>query len=197
MKNIEEKTEINEVLDAQQRIARRQLFKRLKSKIQRGRQLAKRRMASKDKLDARAEREARQLMRIKVAGKQGQDYKNLPLASRIQIDKRLAAKKSAIKKLSKRLLPKIRKAEQERLARVRATSSASNQQKNEEYEYNCIRELYDVINFLINNIDEEDALDMAREKIEKEKESDDRKHEIMIDRAKTVNKNMKNKEEVK
>lgn len=118
--NISEEVEqVDEVLDMAQRRARGRMMKRIKGRIARGQRIARRRKASQDKLKVRAQRKAKQEVRKKVAGKQGVQYKDLPAASKIQIDKRVEKKKALVNRLSKRMLPKVRKAEAERLKKMR------------------------------------------------------------------------------
>ena len=116
-------SEIQEVLSLQQRRARKLLLRRIKGKIKRGRAIARRRMANPEKLKKRAAKRAREAIRKRVAGKRGEKYSQLPLSARMQIDKQVAKRKSLIKRLATRMLPKVRKAERERLAKVRAAAS--------------------------------------------------------------------------
>jgi hypothetical protein len=120
---ITEDLSLDEVLNLQQRMKRKMMFRRIKGKIKRGRALAQRRMANKDKLKTRAQRKARQLVRTKLAGKQGEKYKDLPLATRAAIDKKLEKKKALISRIATRLVPKVTKAERERLASYRKSKS--------------------------------------------------------------------------
>lgn len=107
--------ELSEVLNLAQRRKRAIAFRRSKAKVLRGRKIAQRRMASKDKLKVRARRKAIQLIRRRVAGAKGLDYTNLSPAEKEQIDKRVAQRKGAIAKIASRLMPKVTKAERERL----------------------------------------------------------------------------------
>lgn len=108
---------LEEALNTAQRMKRRAIMRRLKSKIQRGRKIAQRKRASQDKLKKRASRQARQIVRKKLAGARGGNYNDLPLSSRQQIDKRLEKKKTLISRIAKRLIPKVRKAESQRLSK--------------------------------------------------------------------------------
>lgn len=107
--------ELNETLNFQQRIQRAQILRRNARKVERARELAKRRMADDTKLHKRALVQARDFFRRKVAGKRGEQYDTLSVPEKIAIDKLLDSKKNAIVKLATRLLPKVRQAEQERL----------------------------------------------------------------------------------
>lgn len=130
--------ELQEVLSIQQRRARKMQLRRLKGKIQRGRRLAQKRMANPEKLKKRAAKKAKEMIRKRVAGKRGEKYKQLPLSARIQIDKQVAKRKSMIQKLAKRMLPKVRKAERERLKKVR-------QKVQESFEYQTIHEAVQLV----------------------------------------------------
>ena len=120
--NISE-SQLHEVLSIQQRRARKMLLRRIKGKIKRGRAIARRRMANPEKLKKRAAKRAREAIRKRVAGARGAKYSQLPLSARMQIDKQVAKRKSLIKRLATRMLPKVRKAERERLAKVRAAAT--------------------------------------------------------------------------
>lgn len=112
--------DINEVLNFSQRMKKRIIMRRLKNKIKRGRKIAQRKMANTQKLQGRAKRQARQIMRGKLAGSLGKNYAKLPISAKIQIDKKLEKRKQVIDRLAKRILPKTRKAERERLASFRS-----------------------------------------------------------------------------
>ena len=95
---------------------RRRTFQRIKPKIKLGRERAKRRIASKEKLLNRTRRQVRQMMLKKFTKDIPQS--ELTFARRQEIEKRL--EKPAIKKridmIVKKEFPKVRKAE---LARKR------------------------------------------------------------------------------
>jgi nicotinic acid mononucleotide adenylyltransferase len=102
-------------LTLMQRRKRAISFRKAKAKIMRGRKIAQRRMAPTEKLRKRARKKAIQLIRTKVAGQKGAQYNSLTPAEKIQIDKRVEQRKGSIAKIAQRLLPKVRKAERERL----------------------------------------------------------------------------------
>lgn len=130
--------DLSEVLNLAQRRKRALSFRRAKSKILRGRKIAQRRMASKDKLKIRARRKAIQLIRRKVAGAKGLDYANLTPSEKEQIDKRVDQRKGAIAKIASRLMPKVTKAERERL---KAFLSSKNEEVSSDV-LNIIMEAY-------------------------------------------------------
>jgi nicotinic acid mononucleotide adenylyltransferase len=136
---IKEEMTLDEVLNLQQRIKKRMVMKRIKNKIKIGRRKAKFRMANKTKLTGRAQKQARQMLRGRLAGSLGKNYKNLGLSQRAQIDKKLEGKKAVIARLAKRLMPKVKKAEMTRLSKARKT-------RNEGFEQLAVIEsVYDVV----------------------------------------------------
>lgn len=116
---ITEDMTLTEVLNMQQRLKRKAMMRRIKSKIKLGRKRAAKRMANNDKLKTRSNRKAREQIRARLAGARGKNYKDLPYGARAEIDKRVSKKSTAIARLAKKLLPKVRKAEQERLKKAR------------------------------------------------------------------------------
>lgn len=134
--SVSEETEIVEVLNMQQRMKRRALMRRLKSKIKRGRKLALRRRANPAKIKRRAQRKAKDMIRRRLAGDRGAHYKELPMSARMAIDKRVETKKALIAKIAKRLMPKVKRAEAERFRRRMSKSSSPSslpsKQRNEE-----------------------------------------------------------------
>jgi hypothetical protein len=109
--NDDEKTE---ALTLQQRLARKRLMRRFKGKIKIGRDRAKRRMASKEKLEKRALKQAKTTILKKLT--KGIPKSELTYARRQEIEKRLEKPqvKNRIKLLSKRLYKDVRKKEVER-----------------------------------------------------------------------------------
>jgi len=110
---------LDEVLTLQQRMKKRQIFKRYKAKIQRARKIAMRRFAKMPNLKKRAQLAARKLIRKRVAGERGTNYQKLSASEKIQIDKMLEKKKGLIRKLAIKLLPRVKRAETQRLASFR------------------------------------------------------------------------------
>ena len=100
--------------------------RRARVKILRGRKIAQRKMASKEKLKVRARRKAIQFIRRRVAGAKGADYANLSPSEKIAIDKRVQQRKGAIAKIATRLMPKVTKAERERLRAFMASKNEEN-----------------------------------------------------------------------
>ena len=110
-----------EVLNMQQRRAIGMRMRRLAQKIARSKARKKKRMKTNDQLKTKAMKTARSILFKKMSG--GKKAGELSMGARIAIGKKLDKKKSAIAKLSKKLFPKIKKGEVERLKRFRAKQS--------------------------------------------------------------------------
>ena len=103
------------VLSIQQRQKRAQIMRRNKSKIERAREIAKKKMAPEANIRKRAFVQARQLIRRRVAGARGAEYEKLGPSEKIAIDRAVEGKQKAIKKLALRLIPRVKQAESKRL----------------------------------------------------------------------------------
>lgn len=114
--------ELNEraPLTVQQRFAIGRRMRRLQPKIKRRREIMKRRMADPKRLEKRSRKAAIKLLRKRFAGKQGANYASLSPSAKISVDRIIAKKMAMVGKISKRLLPRIRKAEMERLKSARS-----------------------------------------------------------------------------
>ena len=118
---------INErVLTLMQRRKAGLKMRRLKFKIARARRIKRKRMATRDMLQRRARRQARNFIRKRIAGKQGARYVDLSPSQKIQIDKRVQKKAAFINKLAMRLLPRVKQAELVRLRRARTKKEQIN-----------------------------------------------------------------------
>ena len=145
---ITEEMTLDEVLNVQQRLKRKAMMKRIKGKIKLGRRRAKYKIANPDKLKKRSQKKAREIIRARIAGSQGKMYKDLPLAGRMQVDKRVEKKKDIITRLAKRMLPKVKKAEMERVKKAR-------QNRKEEIEYNENEALFNIVESMLDKINNE------------------------------------------
>jgi nicotinic acid mononucleotide adenylyltransferase len=112
------------VLNLAQRRKRGLIMRKYKGKIAAARNRAKRRMASTDKLAARARKAAIRSIRSKVAGSKGADYANLSPSEKMMIDKRVAKRQKAIERIARKLMPSVRKAE---IARLRSQNTSKNE----------------------------------------------------------------------
>ena len=119
MKKIDDR--INDVLDEimskMARMKRARMMKVKGKQIARKRKLAMKRKADPEKLKTRAMKKARDM----VAKKLLKDKKksDLSIAGRETLEKKLAKKKAVIAKIARKILPKVRSAENERLAKKR------------------------------------------------------------------------------
>ena len=104
----------DEALNMMQRLKKARQLKRIKRKIKIGRQRAMRRTATKAVLQKRARRAARNFILQRIT--KGVPKGELSFARRQEIEKRVdkPAMKSRIDKIAVRLLPKMRKREQDR-----------------------------------------------------------------------------------
>jgi hypothetical protein len=120
IKIVEGVEEVDEALTMSQRLQRARLMRRFASRIKIGQERAKRRIASPEKLQKRARRQARMIIFKKLT--KDIPKSELTYARRQEIEKRLdkPAVKKRIERLAKRMLPKVRKAE---IERKRGTSS--------------------------------------------------------------------------
>ena len=103
---LKEETEPLQELTIQQRMARRQAMRRLKSRIKVGRERAKRRRASNEVLKARARRAARNQLAKRLLG--GKSKGEVSYASRSRVEKALAKQKNLINSLAAKLLTQVR-----------------------------------------------------------------------------------------
>ena len=101
-------------LSIQQRKQRARTMRRFGKKIARARERKMNRKATEDQLKGRARKQAIKQVRSKVAGDKGSDYANLTAAEKSMIDKKVAKRAPAVQRMTKKLLPKVRKMEKER-----------------------------------------------------------------------------------
>ena len=73
---------------------------------------------------------AKTLLRKKILG--GANWNTMSLGARAQIDKRLEKKSKAIEKIAKKLFPKIKKAEKERIQKLRQKTPGQPEKTNEQ-----------------------------------------------------------------
>ena len=112
---------IDEVLSIAARRAVGRRMVRNKNKILRTRRINQRRMASRETLQIRASKAARDKLAKKLTG--GKSLATLPLPQRLVISKKLENRAPMIAKLAKRLLPKIINIEKERLRAFKSNTT--------------------------------------------------------------------------
>lgn len=84
----------------------------------------KNKLATPEMLHKRALKKAKMLVLQKYAGVDAKAYAELPPAARIELDNRITSKKQgAIQKIAKKMMMKMKKAEVERLQKVRQGGS--------------------------------------------------------------------------
>ena len=113
MKTFKEFVQQDEAMTMATRMKMKQAFRKNKAKIMRGRKKAAKKIASMDKLQGRAQKQARNILLQKIL--QGKDKGQLSFAARADVEKKLAKKKAAIKRIAKKLLPGVKKADREKL----------------------------------------------------------------------------------
>ena len=186
----EEDKQLDEAsLTLQQRQKRSRIMKRLAKKIQRKAKVQKRRMADSKRLQKRALKKAREMVRKKVAGEKGSRYASLSSAEKISIDKLVDKKQPLIAKIAKKLLPKVRRAEMERLKKVRGGSV------NEEKETLHLPELNENQNLQEIDQRKEPNLYRALVAIDREKARDYQKFDRMRDTARVRDTIYRNRKE--
>ena len=113
MKSFKEFNDANEALTISQRQKRKASFRKNKAKIMIARKKAAKKMASPEKLKGRAEKQARNLIIKKILKNKSKD--DLSYAARGELEKKVAKKTAAIKKIAKKLLPMVKKADRAKL----------------------------------------------------------------------------------
>ena len=113
---MDENDDLNErVLDITQRQKRARILRVHQQKIERARELAKKRMAPEKNIKKRAYAQARQIVRRRFAGARGAEYEKLGPSEKMAIDRAIEKKQALIKKIALRLIPRVKQAEQQRL----------------------------------------------------------------------------------
>lgn len=87
--------------------------------MERAREVAKTKLAPTNKIQQRAIAHARAIVKKRFAARKGTPYAELTTSEKIQVDTAVAKKTKLIQKIAARLLPRIRKAEFERLQSFR------------------------------------------------------------------------------
>jgi len=111
----------DEALTRQQRIARGRQMKRLAKKIARKKKIAMKKMATPEKLERRARKLARKILTKKIL--KNRVPSELSYAEREKLEDKLKKKSAVIARIARKLKPKVKKAEMERLKRVRGTDN--------------------------------------------------------------------------
>jgi len=115
-----------EVFSMQRRRKMAMTMKRLGKKMAIARKRSAKRMKSKDALMRKAAKQAKLVLFKKQSG--GKTPGQLPMGTRIAIDKKLEKMKGKIKSLQKKMMPKVKKQEVERLAKLRQNKNVKDKQ---------------------------------------------------------------------
>lgn len=136
---------IEAALDIVQRRKRAMALKRRMPRMQRRRMLLVKRFADQKKLQTRARKVARQLVRARVAGKRGANYANLTPAAKQEVDKKLESKKKLINLVAKRIFAKVRRREAERVQRARGAKPAQKTKLTLSQDYDNLNNLFEKV----------------------------------------------------
>jgi hypothetical protein len=98
-----------------QRQKRSRILKAELPKIERAREMAKRKFASEGQIKNRAMVAARSIVKKRFASRKGADYATLSTPEKIEVDRIVDKKIKLVKKIASRLMPSIRKAEATRM----------------------------------------------------------------------------------
>lgn len=102
----DEQQQLDEVLDTSQRLKRKQAFVRRRARIALARKLQSKRLATPERLKARAKLRAKSLLIKRLF--QGRTRSEIPLSQRAQVDKKLQMMKGSIKRISTKLLRRVK-----------------------------------------------------------------------------------------
>tara|TARA_B100001093_G_scaffold6187_1_gene6247 strand:- start:16578 stop:17297 length:720 start_codon:yes stop_codon:yes gene_type:complete len=135
--------QLDEVLNRQQRIKVGQRMRRMAKRIAIKRRISMKKRASPEKLLKRARKAARNKLAKKFI--KGKDMSKLSFADRERLELKLQKKKGAIIKIAKRLLPKIRASEKQRLANMRKKTGGDSKLRKDSFNFHdfCCDMLYD------------------------------------------------------
>ncbi len=117
MDKFKEFIEVQEALTMRQRMARGRIAKRTAKKRARTTKRKSMRMKGPADMLKKANMQARGKLAMKLSG--GIPLSQMTISQKVQLGKKLDKKKAAIAKLTKKLLPKAKKAERERIGKIR------------------------------------------------------------------------------
>ena len=104
---------LDEIMSKSTRMKRSRMMKSKGKQIARKRKIAMKRKASPEKLKSRALKKARDIITKKIL--KDRKKSELSIAGREALEKKLNKKKTVIKRIAKKILPKVRGAESERI----------------------------------------------------------------------------------
>ena len=109
---------MDEALTPKQRIQRKILMKKLGPKLAKKRAIAMKKKAPTEVIQKRAMKKARDILTKKILNNKARH--ELGMGELEQLDKKLDKKKAAIKKIAKKMLPHLKKAEKDRIEKLRS-----------------------------------------------------------------------------
>jgi hypothetical protein len=110
---------MDEALTPAQRLKRSRVMRQKSKVIQRKRTIAMKKRAPSEVIQKRALKKARDILSKKIL--KDRDRKDLGYGELDQLDKKLDKKKSVIKKIAKKMLPHLKKAEKDRIEKLRSS----------------------------------------------------------------------------
>ena len=111
--------QMDEALTPAQRLKRSRVMKQKTKIIQRKRAIAMKKRAPSEVIQKRALKKARDVLTKKILNNKSKS--ELGYGELDQLDKKLDKKKAVIKKIAKKMLPQLKKAEKERIAKLRSS----------------------------------------------------------------------------
>ena len=119
MKQIDDMIEnvLDEVMSKSARMKKSRTMKAKSGQIARKRKISMKRKANPEKLKLRAIKKAREIITKKIL--KDRSKSDLSLSGKEALEKKLSKKKSVIQRIAKKLLPKVKQAEAERIAKLR------------------------------------------------------------------------------
>ena len=122
MKTFKEYNTQDEAMTMAQRMKMKAAFKKNKGKIALGKKKAAKKLTKKEKLKARAVKQARDIIIKKIL--KGKSKADLGFAARTDLEKKVDKKKGAIKKIAKKILPAVKKADKLKLKKNKEKAKA-------------------------------------------------------------------------
>ena len=110
---------MDEALTPSQRFKRSRVMKMKSNIIAKKRAISMKRRAPSEVIQKRAMKKARDILTTKILNNRSKS--ELGFGELENLEKKLGKKKSVIKKIAKKLLPQIKKSEQERIAKLRSS----------------------------------------------------------------------------
>jgi hypothetical protein len=108
----EEQSELNEVMNTSARLKRRNQFINRKARLKMQRKVQRMRLADSPRIKNRSIRRAKGLIIKRIY--QGRSRSEIPLPQRSQVDKKLLQLRSAVNRLSQKLIRRVRQEDQMR-----------------------------------------------------------------------------------